>query len=213
MAPVSMSRQNIINKCNQVGKPLFLINMALFLLFGGRLMIHLMRSKVPDVAFFILILYFGYFCFWGWGFIQIGKMMANDALMNNYTPPPALALFGKSRDQIVSKFHQSGLTLAIINGVVFVFLGLGILSANMSGNIPAWSISIPIYFGFHAYLGWRMIQLSKMIKADATLFNIGGVHAAAETVSSTVSMSSMPQSASADPPHGVEPKGTVNEEE
>jgi len=212
MVQLNMLKNDIINKCNQVGKPMFVINAGLFLLFGMGIIKNLKASKVPEAVFFLLILYFGCACYYGWGFIQMGKMISDEALMNNYTPPRALAFFGRSRDQIVSRLYLNGLLVLVFYGGISVLLGLSFVANILFGKAPVLSISIPLYFGFHAYLGWRTVQLSKLIKADATLFNTGGVHAPAEAVSTTVSMSSMPQSASADPLQGVELKGIVNEE-
>lgn len=128
MAPLSMSKQIISNTFNQIGKPALIINGGLFLLFAGGLIKNLMSSRTPYLPFFILPFFFAYMAYRGWGFIQMGKMIADDEAMNNYTPAPALAIFGRSREQIISKLHRNGLMTLIFGGAIFIFNILGAIA-------------------------------------------------------------------------------------
>lgn len=216
MTPLSMSKQIISNTFNQIGKPALIINGGLFLLFAGGLIKNLMSSRTPYLPFFILPFFFAYMAYRGWGFIQMGKMIADDEAMNNYTPAPALAIFGRSREQIISKLHRNGLMTLIFGGAIFIFNSLGAIAMIHTSKLSmreGWFVLIPLYFGIHAYFGWRSVQLSKMIEADPTLFNTRGVRTTAEAIVTTGSMSSMPQPPAADSPQSIEPKAIGNEED
>ena len=197
MASINMTKEAVSKKCRNVGGETLMVICCMLFLFEAGYLQNQMPAGILNRLFFIFPLYLGYVAYVGWGLFQMAKVIQYGEGTNNDTPPPVPSLFKGSRDQVMWRLQCNGLILFMICAVLFLSLSLGYFG-NIISYIMRNDLLIPFavvfFFGYHGYLGVVLLQLSKMVKADASLFHITGTTHSSGEGYATASKTSMVQS-------------------